>query len=78
MSRKRKIEPFPHSWMTVLTAACLVFFLAEFTYQKQHHLPYEHWFGFYSFMALGATIVLSLIGSLLRPLLWRKREYYDG
>ena len=84
MNRKQDMtssEPsvvFPQTWLVTLGLLSAAFLLAEFTYEKKPHVHFEHWFGFYSFAAIGATFALALLGLLLRPLLWRDKEYYDG
>ncbi len=75
---KKLLERMPNTWLLVVTVCCVLSLLAEFSYEKHPHVHYEKWFGFFGLAALGATIGLVLLGLLLRPLLWRDQEYYDG
>lgn len=77
-STSKSCQEFPRPWLHILAVACLVFFLAEFTYAKHPHVRYEHYFGFYTWIAAIATLALAVIGVLMRPLIWRDEEYYDG
>lgn len=73
-----KSEPIPAVWLTIPLVTYVLFFLAEFTYKKHPYVSYEQWFGFFEFAGLIGAIALSVLALLLRPLLWRDREYYDG
>lgn len=68
----------PQRWIIVLAVCLAVCFLIELTYKKHPHVEYENWFGFYGWAAACATLIMSLVGLLFRPLLWRAEDYYDG
>ena len=50
----------------------------DLVYAKHPHVKYEAWLNFYGFAALVATVLLSLTSQLLRPVLERGEDYYDG
>ena len=78
MNDDKPNSSLPLRWLQVTIGVTLISVLAEFAYEKHPHVSYEHWFSFYSLVAIGSTIALVLVGLLLRPLLWRDEEYYDG
>ncbi len=78
-SRQVSIEPFPRKWLIGLAVASVLFLLAELSYTKHHaHVHYEEWYGFFSMSAIGAMLILCGASQLVRPLLSRGGDYYDG
>jgi len=45
---------------------------------REAHFPWERWIGFYAFYGFVCCVSLVLIAKLLRRVLKRPEDYYDG
>lgn len=61
-----------------LYAVCALLFLADGFYHKHPHFAVESWFGFYAIYGFVACVGLVLAAKVLRILLKRPEDYYDG
>lgn len=61
-----------------LYAVCALLFLADGFYHKHPHFATESWFGFYAIYGFVACVGLVLAAKVLRILLKRPEDYYDG
>jgi len=64
-------------WIIGLAIACIVFVLAENTYEKHGQVKYEDWFAFSAIAAVVGLALMTAVGHLLRRPLQRKEDYYD-
>lgn len=61
-----------------LYVVCALLFLADGFYHKHPHFAVESWFGFYAIYGFFACVGLVLAAKVLRILLKRPEDYYDG
>ncbi len=57
---------------------CALLFLADAFYEKHVTLEIEYWFGFYGFYGFIGCVFLVLAAKVLRKLVMRSEDYYDG
>lgn len=62
----------------ILLSLCFIVALGDLTYEKHPHVHYEAWFNFFGFAALAASALLVVVCAIVRPLLSRPEDYYDG
>lgn len=58
-------------------AICVLLFLADAVYHKHSYFAAEDLFGFYAFYGFFVSLVLVLIGRLMRVFLKRDEGYYE-
>ncbi|MCL7488268.1 MAG: hypothetical protein M8357_08875 [Desulfobulbaceae bacterium] len=64
--------------LKVFFTICVVLFAADLVVDKQTHMPWEEWPGFYAMYGLVACVVLVLVSKyILRPLMMRDENYYE-
>ncbi len=61
-----------------LLAAGLASLLAEVFIRRHGSHPWEGIFGFYPIYSLAACVLLALVATLVRKVLMRQENYYDG
>jgi len=61
-----------------LYAVCLGLFLADLFYHKHVVFSFDSWFGFYAIYGFVMCVGLVLGAKLLRIVLMRREDYYDG
>jgi hypothetical protein len=62
-----------------LYAFCGLLFAMDFLYHKHGHFGFESWPGFYAWYGFLCCVVLVYLAkSVLRPLVKRGEDYYDG
>ena len=61
-----------------LYIVCALLVLADLLYDKHAHFDFENWFGFSGFFGFVACVALVLTAKLLRVVLKREEDYYDG
>lgn len=61
-----------------LPVLCVTLACADVVYEKHPHIEFERWFNFYGFLSLIALAATFLLSFLLRRVLEREEDYYDG
>ena len=64
--------------LAVLYAVCAALLSLDLFYDKHATLWFEAWFGFYAFYDFVACATLVLVAKVLRKLLSRPADYYEG
>ncbi|HEX9647745.1 MAG TPA: hypothetical protein VGB88_09620 [Alphaproteobacteria bacterium] len=59
-------------------AVCALLILLDLLYHKHAVLAFEEWFGFYAIYGFVACMILVLASRLLRKLVGRRKDYYQG
>ena len=59
-------------------AALVLLVLSEFFIHKHPVFPWEHYFGFSAVYGFASCLLLVFVAKLLRFILLRKEDYYDG
>lgn len=59
-------------------AILAVLVLSEFFIHKHPSFPWEHYFGFHAVYGFVSCILLVFVARLLRFILLRREDYYDG
>ncbi len=74
LDSKRNVDKV---WWTLI-ALCALVFVADAFYEKHPEFEVEYVFGFYGLYGFIACVFLVLTAKLLRRLLIRPEDYYDG
>ncbi len=64
-------------WWTLI-ALCVLVFAGDFLYEKHPEFEIEYLFGFYGLYGFIACVFLVLTAKVLRRILKRPEDYYDG
>ena len=64
-------------WWAVI-AACALVFIGDAFYEKHSAFGIEYVFGYYGLFGFVACVFLVLMAKLLRRILMRPEDYYDG
>ena len=59
-------------------AVCGVALLCDLLYHKHTHFDFEHWFGFSGICGFVGCVGMVLMARLLRVMVMRPEDYYDG
>lgn len=59
-------------------AVLAVLLLSEFFIHKHPAFPWQHYFGFFAVYGFVSCLLLVFVAKLLRFILLRKEDYYDG
>ena len=62
----------------VLLAAAVGLALLDLLHVRHEYLPWAEAFGFYALMGFGSFVLAVQVGRLLRLVLRRDEDYYDG
>jgi hypothetical protein len=61
-----------------LVASCAVLLASDILADRYGPFAVEHTFGFYAIFGFVASLVVVLVTRMLRPLVARREDYYDG
>jgi uncharacterized membrane protein len=61
-----------------LIVLCVALMLLDLVMHKHPHFPIENWFGFYGFFGFISFVSIVLAGKVMRRVVGRKEDYYDG
>jgi len=71
---KKNIETL----LKVFFGICVILFGLDLVVDKEVHMPWEAWPGFYAIYGLVACVILVLVSKyILRPVVKRDEDYYD-